>query len=117
MSVELTFLVSMSQGCHVAHTMLPVGADSDLNGIIAELCEKVGRIAPKPVSCFVARDEDGEACYGSITEDKYGEKIKYLYADALKTLDIGKDRSDRQRAAFEYIKCLSDSLEIYLYWH
>ena len=117
MAVDLTFLVSMSQGTHVAHCMLQLGGDWDLNGKIAQLCEKKGVTAPKPIRCYLATGADGEPCYGDATEDRYGDKIKYLYASDLKTLDIGEDRSDRQIAAFEYIKCLSDSLEIYLYWH
>lgn len=117
MGVDLTLMPAFAEGSNFSHTLLPIGQDFDLNKTIEVLQAEKGSIAPKPVTCYVAHNTQGDAHYGEITEDCYGKPIGYIFAKDLKKIKLGKEYSPRQKAAFEYIKCLSDSLEIYLYWH
>ncbi len=120
MGVDLKLLVThgnrqANAGIAFAHTMIELERRSDL-------WEPIGDVESEkayPLSSYVARDADGESCYGRIEKDCYGADIRWVEAGALAKLhdNANVTNNPTNRAAWAFLRELPPDTMIALYWH
>lgn len=66
----------------------------------------------KPIYSYVAGDDE-DPC-SEISEDKYGEPIRFVYAGDLAKLEEAE--IDINKACLAFIKCLPMNHKVALYW-
>jgi hypothetical protein len=86
---------------------------------LAELLEALpSRDVPRGFSCRLARNEEGERAYGEVTEDDFGEPLKWVRAGDLAKL-AGHPQvtaAPRNRAALAYVTALPTDWAVVLFW-
>lgn len=102
---------------------IDVGTNLGIYDALEKLSEKKGKKVKK-ISCGEAYVPDGEyegeRCYGEVTEDEYGKKLRMLTAKQLNEFftehyaQIVAD--ERPRAAFAYVNALPPERYVLLYW-
>lgn len=68
-----------------AHQLLNLHRNAIIHDI-REIAEEHALDIPEPISCYLARQPNGEHGYGEATEDPYGDKLQYVLAKHLKPL-------------------------------
>lgn len=69
-----------------------------------------------PVSCHFARTEDGETCYGAITETPYGTKLTFIPAGELSDIFAAHSPHGDNKWIFAAVAAMPRELPIFLYW-
>jgi len=102
---------------------IDVGSNLGIYDALMELSQKKGKKVKK-FSCHEAVIPDGECegerCYGDVTEDDGGQKLRMLTAKQLTEFftehyaQIVAD--ERPRAAFAYVNALPPERYVLLYW-
>jgi len=67
-------------------------------------------------TCYLARDEEGETCYGTVTEDAYGKPLRWVGVSELLKIDKKLWRNPQDKAALAYITTMHKDHRIALYW-
>lgn len=116
MGVDLTLLPLLSKDFWAAHTQLNVERRRELWPLIEALPQAD---IPKPVSCYFARGEDGESCYGDAEVTPYGDKMKYTTAGDLASLKDAEPVADNwlNKSTWAYLALMPKDWPIVLYWH
>jgi hypothetical protein len=112
-------------------TLIPVDAD---NGTLFfghtrlrlerdyELFDEIKKLKAieldKPFSCHEARNGEGEASYGPVTEDAYGDPLTKVRPEKIAALvsHVAADPHKKNRAALAYLKELDLSAWVVLFW-
>jgi hypothetical protein len=76
------------------------------------------RDVPRHFSCRLARNEDGEHAFGEVTEDDYGDPLKWACAGDLTALAQHPQvtASPRNRAAFAYVAALPAEWPVVIFY-
>lgn len=119
MGVDLTILpVDYNiEGKRICHSQLQFERRRELWDVIRE--KVVTRKIDKPISCFLARNTDGERCYGEIMEDPYGEVLEVTtFNEFVRILEHqGFTGLRRNIAIAAFIEAMPSMDEVVLYWH
>ena len=137
MSLDLTLLPYNEPDSGVinfSHTVLPLQTNS------RDLMEKIQEISWKDnfpnaidfikdglqaagnveegFTAHVARDEDGESCYGEVSKDAYGEQMRWVrVAVLLQFKDHPQvERNPKNKAAWAYLSACDPNMRVALYW-
>lgn len=115
MGVDLTLMPLIGQDFWVSHDMLSLNRRSALWPEINKLQQQE---IPRPITCFRAIGEDGEACYGERDDDPYGATLKWTTPRELLTLKDHEAITDdwQNRAVWAYLKQMPPDWPIVLYW-
>lgn len=116
MGVELNLLPLYINNSWLSHQIIAIGKEYDLFDKINKLPQSE---IPEALSCYLARDKEGETHYGYIMEDPYGNKLKWVTVGdllSLKDSDSVKDNW-KVRAAWAYLAEMPSDWKIVLYWH
>ena len=116
MGVDLTLMPLLSQDYWAAHDVIRLERRRELWGDINALPQQE---IPQPVHCYMARDKDGETCYGDAETTAYGDKMKWTTAADLLTLKDHEAVQDNwmNRAVWAYLAVMPPKWKIILYWH
>ena len=134
MSLDLTLLPFNSDFPEnsFSHTLLPLQTNTrDLMEEIEKLSfeesnsidfitgEKLSGEIPDNFSCFVARDDKDETCYGALKEDAYGKTVRWVRASVLQRLSNhdGVNRNPLNKQAWAYINACPPNTRVALYWN
>lgn len=133
MSLDLTLLPYNNDHADntYSHTVLPLQTNSrdlfeeieklayitsnSLNFITEE--ELTGEI-PERFSSYISNSDEGEAQYGDLKEDAYGNKVRWVRASVLQGLanHTGVKENLLNKLAWAYINACPPSTKIALYW-
>ena len=112
MGVDLTIMPVLFRDSWLCHDMLTLDRCRYMWDDIANLGEKpVGQ----PVQSFRSRCEDGESCYGDMTETPYGTPLTWLPAGSLATAITYQTPKNVGIRAF--LECLPSDWPVVLYWY
>lgn len=114
MSVDLAFLIVRGAPPVVsfAHTIIEAGSDPGVHEKIKRLPDQP---APENFSTYLARNNEGEPCYGKLTDDCYGRSLRMVRAGDLAKIKL-RTESERIRAAMAYVRALDPDTRIVLFW-
>ena len=99
-----------------SHTVLTCHASRELLELIGELPSLE---TPEGFYCYLSRTPDGEyTCYGKVTEDYYGKRLRYTTVAELTSLSSHIDVRDihKNRAIWAYLAALPRNTKVALYW-
>lgn len=116
MGVDLSLMPLIGQNFWTSHELILLERDRDL----WEEFIKVRAIEiPQPLSCFVSILENKERGYGYLSDDPYGNPLKFTTAKELKKLRTHKNVQChwKNRAIWAYLEHIPDDWQIILYWH
>lgn len=65
---------------------------------------------------YLARDEEGDTCYGTHTEDAYSRPMRWVKTSELLKIDEILWRNPLNKAALAYIKTMHKDHRIALHW-
>jgi len=120
------------QGCGASHTLLPLSTNSRdlfkeierLSYVQSNSIEFIsGRIISGEIednfSTYLATNEEGETCYGVVTEDAYGKPLRWVMASVLQSLSNhdGVKNNQLNKQAWAYINICLPNMRIALYWN
>jgi hypothetical protein len=116
MGVDLTLLPLMSPDFWCSHDVIEVERRRELWPEIEKLEQ---HHAPGPLRCFLARDKDGETCYGNVKKTPYGDRLMWTTPRRLLTLKDHEAVQDnwRNRAVWSYLASMPPEWPVVLYWH
>lgn len=116
MGVDLKLLPLIGADYWAAHDMIEIERRRELWPAIEALPQAN---IPKPLSCFLARSEGGDHCYGEAETTPYGDRMKYTTAGDLLTLKDLPAVNDhwRNKAVWAYLAQMPAQWPIVLYWH
>lgn len=116
MGVDLTLLPLIAKDFWCAHDILRIERRRELWESIMALSSAP---VPKPLGCYFAHTNESDTCYGDITEDPYGEKLRWTTPKALLTLKDHEAVQDdwKNIAVWTYLAQMPDEWPIVLYWH
>jgi len=134
MSIDLTLLPFNfdSDSLSYSHTVLPLQTNSrDLFEEIEKLAYEtsnsiefitetdISGYIPDGFTSYLARDEEGESCYGKMDTDAYGNGIRWVKASALQNLSNHPQvlKNPLNQMAWGFIKACPPNLKIALFWH
>lgn len=90
--------------------------DSDMFEAIREAA--IEKPVSDPVLCYFSRnDDDGESCYGEITETPYGGPLTKCTAKQLVTELMHSKLDGDNTWVFAALQAMDSRQEIILYWH
>jgi hypothetical protein len=96
-----------------AHTMMETGQNYDFHNKVKKLPSEP---VPDDFTSYVARDAEGESCYGQVRDDCYGERVRMVRAGDVVKLRY-KQGYTRLKAAIAYLRELPPDTWVALYWH
>jgi len=70
----------------------------------------------KDFSCYLASDDDGDTCYGEVTDDAYGKHMRWIRVSELMKIDKKLWRNPQDIAALAYISTMHKDHRVALYW-
>ena len=119
MGVDLTILPAFTVGpAELSFTNIVTEREKAIFDIFKSAQKQHGRDVSENFRCYLATGADGDPCYGTLTEDAYGDKLQYIRAEHVKpALADYTSRYWENRALAKYILELPDELAIVLYWH
>lgn len=123
MGVDLTILPFFNESMpgeslSFAHTNIVVAREQAIFHIFEIAQTRHGRDVPENFRCYLATGPYGDPCYGTLTEDPYGDNLQYVRAMHVKPALAGyTSRYWKNRALAKYILELPDELAIAIYWH
>lgn len=118
MGLSLTFLPLLSARrpyYWVSHSIIPAGVGYNLETLMETLKQKD---IPEPLTCYLARDKEGEACYGQVEVDPYGGALQFVLAGDLARLmtpELPKEYCV-DLGGFAYLQHRNPELPVVLYW-
>jgi len=78
--------------------------------------KKYNGVVEDDFSCYLARDEEGETCYGTLTEDAYGKPLRWARVSELLKIDKTLWRNPKDIAALAYLSTMHKDHRVALYW-
>lgn len=99
----------------MGHSLLEVERRSELWNVVEALAK---HDLPTKFQCFKARNADGDPCYGTLTDDCYGNLVKCATAGDLAAIQHQSTTDHpRNRAIWAFLRELPPETKIALYWH
>jgi len=123
MGLDLSILPAFSVTANgFSHDVLQFHRDNKIFEAVQLISENFGKVVEfDHFTCFLSNKEYEEYHYGTLENDKYGNRIKYVKAVDLKSYLPCKETIDsncwRNRAIISYIMELPDDLLVYIFWH
>lgn len=120
MGVELRLLPTIGND-YLAREIIEVPQDRQLYEALETLSKTKGRDCPRQgVSCYCARDKNGETAYGQVIEDNYGNPLKSVTIGELNKVfsdAIIDDEDWKTKAVIAYFSHIPPQFLVYLFWH
>lgn len=119
MGVDIAFLPVDSIEVGFSHQILQTCRRSELNDIIEEIEKQHGRDVPVNFTSYLGKREDDGSGYGMTDKSPYGDPLKMVQAEHLKTIANIQPIQDnwQNRAVWAYIDQMPDDQWVVVYWH
>jgi len=78
--------------------------------------KKYNGVVEDDFTCYLARDDEGEHTYGTLTETPYGNPLLWVRVSELLKIDKALWRNQKDIAALAYISTMHKDHKIALYW-
>ena len=116
MGVDLTLLPLLQRDFWVSHDIIRINQRSELWDAINKL---PSHPVPGRLGCYFAQTPEGEVGYGDVTEDCYGDPLRWVTpADLLTLSDHELVRDNWQNCAvWAYLAEMPKDWPIVLWWH
>jgi hypothetical protein len=117
MGVDLALLPLLVPGTWISHNIIQVHRRSELFEKIESKLPQ--HDIPNPLTCFLARGEGGDPCYGEMETTPYGLRLKWTTAADLLTLNNHEGVQDNwiNKGIWSYVAHMPETWPIVLYWH
>ena len=116
MGVDLTLMPVYTPDSWLCHDNIDLNRRRELWDAIESLPQLA---IPRPVQSFLATNADGDTAYGSLSEDPYGQPLKYTTAGDLLSLKEHPAITDnhKNRAIWAFLAEMPPAWPVVLYWH
>lgn len=107
MGLDLTLLPIDSEEAFFSHQVIGVAQCADAFQRIDSLSPQ---LLEKSIRSYLAFIGDGVVGYGDLSEDRYGEPLKWLFAEQLRGCDLGG-------TTHSFVNAMPDRARVVLFWH
>ena len=134
MSLDLTLLpygFPDHDYIHYSHTVLPLQTNN--RGLMAAIEQLARQEQPQSITfikgekkpsdlveddfaCYIAKDKQGDTCYGEVKEDAYGKPLRWIRVSELLKVDKVLWRNPQDKSALAFLSTMDKDHRVALYW-